>query len=390
LRRVLVASQVALSLVLLFGAILFIRSLHNLLTIDPGFQPGGLTSVNLDFSKASYPKERRSVVWREVYDRLSAIPGVVSVAQVSIMPVSGSGWDNPVGVDGAPAATSGKEGFFNWIGPGYFRTMGTPMLAGRDFSDQDAASSPKVAIVDEAFAHTFFGDANPVGHTFHMAADAGKAEPIIQIVGLVRNSKYTDVREDFKPLIFLPIAQTNEPGLSATFVLRIANSPAAAINAAKASIAAMSSSIGIEFRPLSAQIADSLLRDRLMAILSVGFGFLASLLAALGLYGVIAYMVVQRRNEIGIRIALGADRQRVILLILREAVQLVGLGLACGIALALFAGKGAATLLYGVQSHDTVSLIAGSALLAAISLLASYLPAKRAVDINPTAALRNE
>jgi putative ABC transport system permease protein len=380
LRRVLVASQVALSLVLLFfGAILFIRSLHNLLTIDPGFQPGGLTSVNLDFSKASYPKERRSVVWREVYDRLSAIPGVVSVAQVSIMPVSGSGWDNPVGVDGAPAATSGKEGFFNWIGPGYFRTMGTPMLAGRDFSDQDAASSPKVAIVDEAFAHTF-----------HMTADAGKAEPVIQIVGLVRNSKYTDVREDFKPLIFLPIAQTNEPGLSATFVLRIANSPAAAINAAKASIAAMSSSIGIEFRPLSAQIADSLLRDRLMAILSVGFGFLASLLAALGLYGVIAYMVVQRRNEIGIRIALGADRQRVILLILREAVQLVGLGLACGIALALFAGKGAATLLYGVQSHDTVSLIAGSALLAAISLLASYLPAKRAVDINPTAALRNE
>lgn len=161
LRRALVIIQVALSLVLLFGALLFVRTLHNLLTINPDFNPDGIISVNLDFGKASYAKDRRLIVWREMYDRLSAIPRVASVAQVSMMRVSGSGWDQPVGPDAAAARTSKKEGFFNQIGPGYFKTMGTRVLAGRHFSERDTPSSPKIAIVDEAFARTFFGGANP-------------------------------------------------------------------------------------------------------------------------------------------------------------------------------------------------------------------------------------
>jgi predicted permease len=390
LRRALVATQVALSLVLLFGALLFVRSLDNLLTIDPGFKPDGLISVNLDFGKASYPKERRLAVWREMYDRLSAVHGVASVAQVAMMPVSGSGWDQQVGPDAAAAETSKKEGFFNQVGPGYFRTMGTPVLAGREFNDRDTPSSPKVAIVDEAFARAFFGGANPVGHTFHMSADAGEVEQSYQIVGFVGNSKYYELREDFKPLAFFFIAQTNDPWPSATFALRITGPRMQAINAARASIAAMSPLIGTDFRPLSAQLQESLLRDRLMATLSGGFGFLAALLATLGLYGVIAYMVAQRRTEIGVRVALGADRPRIIRLVLREAFLLLGLGLAAGNMLALFAGKAAATLLFNLQSHDTVSLIAASCLLAAITLVASYLPARRAADFNPTAALRSE
>jgi putative ABC transport system permease protein len=389
LRRALVATQVALSLVLLVGALLFVRSLHNLLTTDPGFQPEGVLTVNIDFTRAQYPKERRLAVYRELSERLSALPGVLSVAQVGFTPVSGSGWDNSVGPDAAPAA-GGKEAFFNRASPGYFRTMGTRVLAGREFNKRDALSSPKVAIVNEMFARKFFGGANPVGRTFHLEAEAGKPEPLFQIVGLVRNTKYYELREDFKPLAFFPVAQDENPGPGATFVLRMAGSPRRLMNAAKTTVAAISSSIGIEFKSFSAQLEESLLRERLMATLSGGFGFLAGLLATLGLYGVIAYMVARRRNEIGVRIALGADRARVIRLVLSEAILLLAVGLVAGVVLALWAGRAAATLLFGLQPHDVVSLVAASVLLATITLVASYVPARRAAALDPMAALRDE
>jgi hypothetical protein len=173
LRRILVATQVALSLVLLVGALLFIRSLHNLLSTDPGFQAEGVVTVALDFSKAQYPKERRPALYRELHTRLSSIPGVVSAAQVSIPPVGGGGWNNDVGPDGAPAEASGKLSFFNRIAPGYFRTMGTNLIGGRDFDQRDTLGSPKVAIVNQEFARKFFAGANPVGRTFRYAAEAG-------------------------------------------------------------------------------------------------------------------------------------------------------------------------------------------------------------------------
>jgi putative ABC transport system permease protein len=294
-----------------------------------------------------------------------------------------------VGPDSAPAA-SGKEAFFNRASPGYFRTMGTRLLAGREFNDRDTLSSPKVAIVNEMFARKFFGGANPVGRTFHLEAEAGKPEPLFQIVGLVRNTKYYELREDFKPIGFFPFAQDETAGPGTTFVVRMAGSPGGLMNAAKTTVAAMSSSIGIEFKSFSVQLQESLLRERLMATLSGGFGFLAGLLATLGLYGVIAYMVARRRNEIGVRVALGADRARVIRLVLREAILLLSVGLTAGIILALWAGRAAATLLYGLQPHDAVSLVAASALLATITLIASYVPARRAAALDPMAALREE
>jgi putative ABC transport system permease protein len=303
--------------------------------------------------------------------------------------VSGSGWDNSVGPDRAPAA-GGKEAFFNRASPGYFRTMRTHLTAGREFNDRDTLSSPKVAIVNEMFARKFFAGANPVGRTFHLEAEAGKPEPLFQIVGLVRNTKYYELREDFKPLAFFPVAQDENPGPGATFVLRMADSPGRLMNAAKTTVAAMNSSIGIEFKSFSAQLQESLLRERLMATLSGGFGFLAGLLATLGLYGVIAYMVARRRNEIGVRIALGADRARVIRLVLREAILLLAVGLVAGVVLALWAGRAAATLLFGLQPHDVVSLVAASVLLATITLVASYVPARRAAALDPMAALRDE
>ena len=389
LRRALVTTQIALSLVLLFGALLFVRSLHNLMSVDTGFQPDGLLSVNVDFTKASYPAKRRFAIYRELSDRLSAVPGVVSASQVQFTPLSGT-WDNLVAPDAASAATSGKGSFFNVAGPGYFHTMGTPLLAGRDFNPHDTLSAPKVAIVNEMFAHNFFGGANPVGHSFHMAMDVGLPEPVYQIVGLVKNTKYSELREDFLPIAFLPITQDPSPSPNATFMLRIAGAPGPVMSNAKAAIGSMSSAIGIQFRLMSVQLEESVMRERLMATLSGGFGFLAGLLATLGLYGVIAYMVARRRNEIGVRIALGADRTHVITLVLREAVLLLAVGLTLGVVLALWAGRAAATLLFGLPPHDAVSLVGAGALLTLIALLASYLPARRAAALNPNLTLRNE
>jgi len=390
LRRSLVATQVALSLVLLVGALLFVRSLRNLLTTDAGFQAEGVLSVSLDLRRPQYGKERLPVVYRDLLARLSTRRGVVSAAQVWFTPVSGSGWNNSVGPDGAPAEASGKESHFNRVGPGYFRTMGTPLIAGRDFNDRDTFSSPKVAIVNEEFARRFFGGANPVGRTFRLEAAAGKPEPLCQIVGLVKNTKYYELREDFIPIGFFPIAQDDDPDARATFVLSAAGPVGDVMRNVKTAAAEIDPGIGIEFRLLSRQLQESLLRERLMATLSAGFGLLAALLATLGLYGVIAYMVAQRRHEIGLRIALGADRGRVIWLVLREAGLLLAVGLTVGAVIALWAGRAATTLLFGLQPHDPATMIAAMALLAGAALAASYGPARRAAALEPMVALRDE
>jgi putative ABC transport system permease protein len=390
LRRALVSTQVALSLVLLFGALLFVRSLHNLLTVDAGFQSQGILAANIDFAKLQYPEERRFAVYRELSERLSAIPGVTAVAQVSFTPMSGATWNNVIGPDNSPAVSSGKLSFFNLAGPGYFQTMRTRLMAGREFDARDTRSSPKVAIVNEVFARKFMGGGNPVGRTFHMGADAGQPEKLFQIVGYVENTKYLELREELKPIAYFPIEQDEHPGPGANFVLRVAGPPERLANNVKAAMGAMSSAISIDFRPLSTQLDESLLRDKLMATLSGGFGFLAALLATLGLYGVIAYMVARRRNEIGVRMALGADRGDVIHLVLREAMLLIGIGLAGGALLALWAGKAASTLLFGLAAHDAVSLLAAAVLLTLIALIASYVPARRAAGLNPITTLRNE
>ena len=390
LRRALVVTQVALSLVLLVGALLFVRSLRNVLTTDAGFKPEGIMTVSLDFSHAQYPKDRRQALYRELQDRLATRPGVLSVGQVWFTPVSNAGWNNDIGPDGAVAASSGKESFFNMVGPGYFRTMGTGLLAGREFNERDNTSAPKVAIVNEVFARKFFNRVDVVGHTFHREAEAGKPEPLYEIVGVVKNTKYYDLQEEFRPIGYFPVGQDDDPGPGATFVVRAQGSPSDLMTAVKTAVAEVSPSIGIEFRSFSEQLAESLLRERLMAMLSGGFGLLAALLATLGLYGVIAYMVARRRNEIGVRIALGADRPRVIRLVLREALLLLGTGVVAGVLLALWAGRAASTMLFGLKPYDPVSMIGAVAFLAVVALVASYAPARRAASVDPMEALRAE
>ncbi len=390
LRRGLVATQVALSLVLLVGALLFVRSLRNLLTTDAGFKPEGIISLGVDFTGAPFGKDRRPAVYRELQERLSAVPGVLSAAQIGFTPVSGSGWDQGVGPDGAQAAGSGKDSLLNRSAPGYFKTMGTRIIAGRDFTEQDNLSGPKVAIVNEMFAKKYFNGANPVGRTFRIDADAGKPEPLFQIIGMVANTKYYELKEEFSPVGFFPIAQDPEPGNGANFVLRVSGSPSEVTRGMKAAVAAVSPAIGMQVRSFSAQLQESLLRERLMATLSGAFGFLAALLATLGLYGVIAYMVARRRSEIGLRMALGADRASVLGLVMREAGLLLAVGTVAGVLLSLWAGRAASTMLYGLKPYDPVSLVSAIGLLAVIALAASYVPARAASRLEPMIALRDE
>jgi ABC-type antimicrobial peptide transport system permease subunit len=247
-----------------------------------------------------------------------------------------------------------------------------------------------VAIVNEEFARKYLRGVNPVGHTFHLEMAAGKAEPLFQIVGLVRNTKYYDLKEDFKPLAFFPVAQDEHPGSGTTVVLRITGSPAPIIKAAKTVIAEVGSSLSVQVKPMSEQLADSMRGERAMAILSGAFGSLAALLATLGLYGVMSYMIARRRKEIGVRMALGADRRRVVQLVLKEAIVLLAVGLAMGVALSLWAGQAAEKLLFGIQPRDAVSVASAVILLSAIAMLASYIPARRAAAEDPMSVVRME
>jgi len=389
MRRALVVTQVALSLVLLFGASLFVGTYRNLLSTDLGFQANGMMIANIGLEKMHAPEERRPRTYRELRDRFAAVPGAVSVARVAFTPISGSSWNGMVAADNGIADGSGNLAFFNVISPGYFSTMETRLIAGRDFDEHDRVGSPKVAIVNEAFAAKLFAGKNPIGHRFRTAADAGRAEPSYEIVGLVANARYREVREDFRPTAYFPVDQDEHPGDQTVFLIRMGGSPNRLTAGMIAAAAATNPLIGIELRPFSDQMRDSLLRESLMATLSGGLGFLAVTLAALGLYGVIAYMIGRRANEIGVRIALGADRGQVIRLVLREAAVLLIIGTAAGIPFALWAGKTATTLLFGLSSRDAASLLGAAALLAIIGLIASYIPARRAGGLDPAEALRS-
>jgi predicted permease len=276
------------------------------------------------------------------------------------------------------------------VSPGYFRTMNTPILAGRDFTDRDTPGSPRVAIVNEVFAKKFFGGANPVGRVVVTEGNAGQPDNRFEVAGLVRNSKYNELREDFEPIVYLSHTQDDDPGPGATFVLRASGVSGEAMHAIKAAVAEVDPGMDIEFTVITRQLENSLLRDRLMATLGGAFGLLAAILATIGLYGVISYMVARRRNEIGIRVALGADRVGVVRLVLREAAILLAFGLPIGAGLALWAGRTAGSLLFGLKPNDPATLIGAMLLLGGVALVASLGPARRAARLDPMQALREE
>jgi hypothetical protein len=268
--------------------------------------------------------------------------------------------------------------------------MGIPFVTGRDFDERDGLKSPRVAIVNEEFVKKIFQGKNPIGRTFRREEFGSTPDSQFLVVGLVRNTKYYELREDFQPIAYVPDGQNEQPGTGGTFVLRT-NAPLGEFyHNAEAAVAGIHPGIGVDFRVLTTQINQSLMRDRLMATLAGGFGLLAASLAVLGLYGVIAYMVARRRNEIGVRIALGASGGRVVGLVLREAVLLLAVGLAIGAGLAVWAGQAAASLVYGMKPGDPLTLTGAVVLLAVVAMAASYGPAWRASRLQPMEALREE
>ncbi len=387
LRRGLVVAQVSLSLVLLVGALLFVRSLSNLLAADPGFRTEGLAAMNVDLRQAHFSKERLAGVHRELIERLNSRPGIVSAAEVLLSPLSGGGWDENTWAEGS---TRRVDCYYNAISPGFFKTMGVGLVSGRDLDDRDVEGSAKVAVISEKFAHDIFGSDNPLGRLFRTQGPAGQADPMYQVVGVVRNTKYYAVRDDFIPVAFFPLVQSGPAGTGGSFVVRSGLPWADTLRTLTAAVAEVNGSIGLEFQSLPARINESLLSDRLLAMLAGAFGFLAGMLATLGIYGVISYMVATRSQEIGIRVALGADRPRVLWLVLREAALLLGVGIVAGTALALWGGKAATAMLFGVKPYDPLTFGAAVLLLGGVALAASYWPARRASRLEPMLALRQD
>ncbi len=292
-RRLLVVSQIALSLVLVAGALLFVRTLRNLLTLDAGFQQTGILIVDVDFSKFDLPKDQRELYKQQILERMRTVPGVDSAALADNVPISGYGWDQNILISGQKKGDS----LLNRVSPGYFRTMGTPLIAGRDFNDGDTATSPKVAIVDESFAKRYLGG-DAIGKTFHLDSFQGEDDPEYQIVGVVKDSKYYDLREDSQPIGYFPEMQDPHPGQGTEVMIRSTAPFAALTGALKHRFEEINPMISIDFHVFQTQIRDGLLRERLMATLSGFFGILAGLLATIGLYGVIStWWLAHQRNR---------------------------------------------------------------------------------------------
>lgn len=321
--------------------------------------------------------------------RLKALPGVISTSFSDVTPISGSSSNISIEVEGFVAKSRRDSvAYTNRVSRGFFETFSTPLLQGRDFDRHDVGGAPMVAIVNEALAKKFFSGANPVGRYFR--TNLFKPGPPIQVIGLVRDAKYRNLREEALPTFYTPLAQEEHFYPFTTFELRGIGDVASLVPAVKSAIADVNPDVTVEFRTLAVQVAESLSRERLLATLSGFFGALALLLATVGLYGVMSYSVARRTNEIGIRMALGAEQARVLRMVLSEVSVLIGVGLAAGAAAALASTRFVASLLYGVTPNDPITLALAAAVLASVAAFAGYLPAHRASRLDPMTALREE
>jgi predicted permease len=383
LRRILVVS-----LVLLMGALLFVRSLRNLTTLNIGFDENGILITSVDFEHLQIPEERYTEFKRDLVKHVRAIPGVESAAHAMLVPFGGSTWNDDIINEGSDQDAG--VAWLNYLGPGYFQTIGTPLLAGRDFDDGDTATSLKVAIVNQAFVRKLLKGASPLGKRFCIHEPPGQPRPFYQIVGVTADNKFQDMHEDYLPFAYFPATQQDKPSPDDQILIRSSLPLTSLVGSLKETIADVNPGIDLDFKVFKTRVHESLLQDELMATLSGFFGFLAALLAAIGLYGVISYMVVQRTKEIGIRMAIGAERVDVLRLILGEACFLTAAGLIVGAGLALAAAQTAKSLLYGLKPRDPVTLFAAVVVLSAVAALASFWPAYRASRLDPLIALRYE
>jgi predicted permease len=387
-RKGLVVAQVCLSVLLLAGAALFARSLYNLKTIDPGFEADQLLSFSLDPSLNGYSRERAVALFERLQTELAALPPVRGAAPSVIPFLTNSEWSSTIKVEGYKA----KEGEnmnpnVDAVGPGFFATMGQALVVGREFTPRDQMGAPKVVIINETMAKFFFPKESPIGR--HIGW--GRSEtPDMEIVGVVKDTKTATLREEPKRYVFTPFTQESELG-AMTFYVR-GRGDAASLGALVRQVAQrVDPNLPIyDMKTMMAVMSQSLFIERMVAALSVAFGALATLLAAIGLYGVMSYSVARRTREIGIRMALGAERASVLWLVLKEVALMVGVGVAAGVPLALALSRIVQAQLFALSAHDPLALAGAAALLAVVALVAGYLPARRATRVDPMLALRYE
>ena len=388
--RGLVVGQVALSLVLLVAAGLLLRSFQKLVTLDPGFRREGVLLVSMDAANTGYSKEQLRAVYRDMLERLRALPGVRTAGASLLTPISGQGWNGNIEADGfRPKSERDGIVWFNGVTDGYFATLETRLIAGRDFGPQDVAGGVQVAIVNESLARKVFGDANPIGKTFRVENGRGLSAPT-EVVGVVQDARYQRLNEVESATAYMPMTQAEPWGSGMNFELRSDGDPMALVAAVRALAGDVNHAISLDFVTMSEQVAASLARPRLLATLSAFFGALALLLATVGLYGTVAYSVARRQSEIGIRIALGADGSGVVRMIMGEVGRLLAAGAVLGALIAVAATRLLQSFLYGLTATDPVTIALSMASLAAVALVAGAVPAWRAARLDPMAALREE
>ena len=394
LRKGLVAAQVALSFLLLFGAGLFVQSLQNLRTTDTGVTLENLVTFQLAPALSGYDDERATRFYQQLQDRLAASPGIAAVGYASVPILSGDEWDSTMSVEGHKAADGeDMQAFMNAVSPDYFKAQGVSFVEGRDIRrsdmvsiDEVARGATSVAIVNRKFAEHFFPGQSALGRHIGFG-DGPQSKLSIEIVGVVADQLYEGPREGVRRQVFIP----NWGKGSTAFYLRTQSASAAAFTQIRGEVRAVDAAMPIyAMKTVEGQLDETLMTDRLIAMLSAGFGLLATVLASVGLYGVMAFVVARRRKELGLRLALGADPAQVIWMVMKEVLLLLVLGLAAGLPAAIGLGRFVASQLYGIQANDPWMAVATMALLALVSAAAGFIPARRASLIDPTLALRAE
>ncbi|MGA8102265.1 MAG: ADOP family duplicated permease [Candidatus Acidiferrales bacterium] len=389
--RWIVAAQVALSLILLIGAGLFIRTFTNLMTLNAGFDPNNVLLTETNVHSAGLPEPALAPLYGQMLAKLQALPGVVSASQCLLYPLSsGDEWNFEVSVPGYQPP-NGVEPLvsLNWVTPGYFSTMRTPLLEGRVFAARDSANSTPVVVINQLLANTYFRGQDPIGKHIQLGGPEIGDKPL-EIIGVVQNAKRDSLDQDFLSTAYVPLAQIHNLREDTTFEIRTATTPGALIPAVRDAMASVNKSASLEFSTLKQQADDSVLQEHLMAVLSGFFGGLALLLTAIGLYGVMAYVVTLRTHEIGIRMALGAQRSSILRLVMRDAAIVLVIGVAAGLLGSIWITRLVKGLLFGLTPNDPSTLALAIVALVAVALVATYIPARRAMKVDPMVALRYE
>jgi predicted permease len=397
LGKALVVVQVAVSTVLLAGAGLMLATFFKLETLDPGFARESVLLVAANQLKASVGGDAHGVAeksmaqFQQFLEKLRAIPGVHSASVSAVVPVGWNAWNGDMTIEGYQPRSRDEDSIdFNLVSSGFFETTGTALVAGRDFTAHDTAGTPRVAIINEAMAKKFFPNANPLGKHF-WDEDDEKAGQHVEIVGIVKDAKYDSLREQPPPTAYRAWGQTPSPFPGASFEVRVAGgAPTSVLAGVKQAAAEVDPTMNLEITTYAGLVEGALTRERLLATLSAFFGGLALLLAVIGLYGVMSYNIARRRNEIGIRMALGAEQARVLGMVMREASLLILAGLAIGLGTTLGLTRFVASFLYGVKPNDPRTLALAALTLALVAALAGFFPARRASRLDPMTALREE